>query len=60
MECLVKCCDEFLVYGVDVEGMKLGIDLKFVEFFGEFCFILVTYAGGVRSLDDFEFVKVVG
>ena len=60
MERLAKCCDEFLVHGVDVEGMKLGIDLKLVELLGEFCPIPVTYAGGARSLDDLELVKAAG
>ena len=60
MERLSKCCDEFLVHGVDVEGMKLGIDLKLVELLGASCPIPVTYAGGVRSLEDLELVKAAG
>jgi phosphoribosylformimino-5-aminoimidazole carboxamide ribotide isomerase len=60
MERLAECCDEFLVHGVDVEGMKLGIDLKLVQLLGEFCPIPVTYAGGARSLDDLELVKAAG
>ena len=60
MERLAKCCDEFLVHGVDVEGMKLGIDLKLVELLGAFCPIPVTYAGGARSLEDLELVKASG
>jgi len=60
MERLAGCCDEFLVHGVDVEGMKLGIDLDLVELLGEFCPIPVTYAGGARSLEDLELVKFAG
>ena len=60
MERLAKCCDEFLVHGVDVEGMKLGIDLDLVELLGQFCPIPVTYAGGARSLEDLDLVKVAG
>jgi len=60
MERLAECCDEFLVHGVDVEGMKLGIDLDLVELLGQFCPIPVTYAGGARSLQDLDLVKVAG
>jgi len=60
MERLAKCCDEFLVHGVDVEGMKLGIDLDLVRLLGEECPIPVTYAGGARSLEDLELVKSAG
>ena len=40
--------------------MKLGIDLKLVELLGASCPIPVTYAGGVRSLEDLELVKAAG
>ena len=60
MERLSKCCDEFLVHGVDVEGMKLGIDLKLVELLGAACPIPVTYAGGAKNLDDLERVRKLG
>lgn len=47
---LAASCDEFLVHGVDVEGMQLGIDDKLVELLGEWSPIPVTYAGGARTL----------
>jgi hypothetical protein len=47
---LAASCDEFLVHGVDVEGMQLGIDVKLVELLGECSPIPVTYAGGARTL----------
>ena len=47
---LADSCDEFLVHGVDVEGMQLGIDDKLVELLGEWSPIPVTYAGGARTL----------
>ena len=34
METLSQSCDEFLVHGVDVEGMKLGIDEELVRLLG--------------------------
>lgn len=47
---LAESCDEFLVHGVDVEGMQLGIDDKLVELLGQWSPIPVTYAGGARTL----------
>ena len=57
---LAKSCDEFLVHGVDVEGMRLGIDDDLVELLGKYSPIPVTYAGGASSLEDLERVKEVG
>lgn len=47
---LADSCDEFLVHGVDVEGMQLGIDDALVELLGRWSPIPVTYAGGARTL----------
>eukprot|EP00879_Flechtneria_rotunda_P032982 GHRR01036489.1.p1 GENE.GHRR01036489.1~~GHRR01036489.1.p1 ORF type:complete len:187 (+),score=44.54 GHRR01036489.1:498-1058(+) len=47
---LAGSCDEFLVHGVDVEGMQLGIDETLVELLGKWSPIPVTYAGGARTL----------
>ncbi len=47
---LATSCDEFLVHGVDVEGMKLGIDEELVSILGSHSPIPVTYAGGARTL----------
>ena len=57
---LSNYCDEFLVHGVDVEGMQCGILEDLVELLGKHCQIPVTYAGGVRSLEDMELVKKLG
>lgn len=57
---LAESCDEFLVHGVDVEGMQLGIDDELVELLGKWSPIPVTYAGGARTLDDLERVRVAG
>ena len=42
MAALASSCDEFLVHGVDVEGMKLGIDEELVRRLGEHSPIPVT------------------
>lgn len=60
MAALASSCDEFLVHGVDVEGMKLGIDEELVRRLGEHSPIPVTYAGGARSIADLELVRGAG
>mmetsp|Transcript_9855 Transcript_9855/g.16921 ORF Transcript_9855/g.16921 Transcript_9855/m.16921 type:complete len:304 (-) Transcript_9855:81-992(-) len=57
---LAESADELLVHGVDVEGMKLGIDEELVELLGAISPLPVTYAGGARSLEDLERVRVAG
>ena len=57
---LADVCDEFLVHGVDVEGLRLGIDATLVEMLGAWSPIPVTYAGGARTLADLELVKERG
>ena len=47
---LARSCSEFLVHGVDVEGMQLGIDDELVLLLGQWAPIPVTYAGGARTL----------
>eukprot|EP00898_Chlorokybus_atmophyticus_P006880 jgi/Chlat1/7193/Chrsp57S06756 len=61
---LAGCADEFLVHGVDKEGLKsqnrLGVDDELIELLAKLSPIPVTYAGGVASLDDLERVRVAG
>ena len=54
---LADYCDEFLVHGVDVEGKKLGVDETLIRILGDISPIPVTYAGGVRAMEDLELVK---
>lgn len=53
-------CDEFLVHGVDMEGLRLGIIDELVELLGRISPLPVTYAGGVRNIQDLERVHVLG
>jgi phosphoribosylformimino-5-aminoimidazole carboxamide ribotide isomerase len=57
---LADSCAEFLVHGVDVEGLRLGIDAALVQLLGAHSPIPVTYAGGARSLADLELVNERG
>jgi phosphoribosylformimino-5-aminoimidazole carboxamide ribotide isomerase len=53
-------CDEFLVHAIDVEGRRGGIDAGLVELLASLSPITVTYAGGIRSIDDLEKVRKLG
>ena len=57
---LSKYCDEFLVHGVDVEGKMNGIEEQLVQLLAEHSPIPVTYAGGVRRLEDLDLVDTLG
>lgn len=54
LELLAGSCDEFLVHGVDVEGLCQGIDESLVRRLAEDSPLPATYAGGARSLADLE------
>ena len=63
MTVLSEYCSEFLVHGVDVEGKRAGIEEELVELlgqFGELNHVPITYAGGIRSLEDLELVRLRG
>ena len=60
LEVLAEHCAEFLVHGVDVEGLTQGIDLDLVTLLAEHSPIPATYAGGARSIDDLRLVHEVG
>lgn len=57
---LSEYCDEFLVHAVDVEGKVSGIEKEVVRRMGEFAGIPVTYAGGIHSLEDIEWIGNIG
>jgi phosphoribosylformimino-5-aminoimidazole carboxamide ribotide isomerase len=57
---LAASCDEFLVHGVDVEGLRAGIQEDLVALLGDVSPIPVTYAGGARNLDDLARVRELG
>lgn len=53
-------CDEFLVHGVENEGKRCGILEDLVELLGKYSPVPVTYAGGVKGMEDLERVKSLG
>merc|ERR1719210_2523272 len=56
---LAAHCDEFLVHGVDVEGLQSGIEEPLIAILASSP-IPVTYAGGVRSVADLDRIRVLG
>lgn len=51
------------MHGVDVEGKRAGIEVELVRLLGEFGqthSFPITYAGGVRSIEDLELVRREG
>ncbi len=57
---LAASCDEFLVHGVDVEGLRMGIEADLVALLGAKSPRPVTYAGGVRTLADLDAIRDLG
>lgn len=53
-------CAELLVHGVDVEGRMQGIEAPLISLLGEYSPLPVTYAGGIRNLEDMATVKALG
>ncbi len=53
-------CGEFLVHAVDVEGKNQGIDGELLGILSTYNKIPITYAGGVHSLEDIEYIKEIG
>ncbi len=53
-------CDEFLVHAVDVEGKQNGIETELATLLGSWAKIPMTYAGGIRSMEDIENIRLCG
>lgn len=56
---LEEFCSEFLIHAADNEGLQGGIDEELVEKLGQWCSKPVTYAGGGKSIEDLERVKML-
>ncbi|MCR5273326.1 MAG: phosphoribosylformimino-5-aminoimidazole carboxamide ribotide isomerase [Lachnospiraceae bacterium] len=52
--------DEFLVHAVDVEGKVNGIERALVKELGRWGKIPLTYAGGIKDLNDIEEIRKLG
>jgi len=60
LSALATHCAEFLVHAVGVEGKQGGIDARLVTLLADWSPIPVTYAGGIRNLDDIEEIRRAG
>ncbi len=60
LDSLADFCCEFLIHGVDVEGKCQGIEMDLVKILGKWAKIPVTYAGGIRSIEDIEKIESIG
>lgn len=60
LDLLAAFCDEFLIHAVDVEGKVCGIEKELVTLLGKWNRIPITYAGGIRSLEDIRSIKELG
>lgn len=54
---LAAACSEFLIHAVDVEGKQQGIEETLVRMLSGWHGIPITYAGGIRSMDDISLVS---
>jgi phosphoribosylformimino-5-aminoimidazole carboxamide ribotide isomerase len=54
MNALSRYCDEFLVHAADIEGRRNGVDSELIELLAKNSPLPVTYAGGVRSMNDLD------
>ncbi len=57
---LSDSCAEFLVHAADVEGRCEGIETGLVELLGRWEGIPLTYAGGIRSMEDIRLIGDLG
>ncbi|MEA2011960.1 MAG: HisA/HisF-related TIM barrel protein, partial [Verrucomicrobiota bacterium] len=57
---LAEYCSEFLIHAVDVEGKQAGIDADLISIMADFSPIKSVYAGGIRSVEDIEFIEKSG
>lgn len=57
---LSQYCSEFLVHAADVEGKQNGIEKDVASILGSWGKLPVTYAGGVKDIDDIKDLKKIG
>lgn len=57
LERLSGYCGEFLIHAADVEGQCGGVDVDLVRLLGKWDGCPITYAGGVRGLQDLELIE---
>ena len=59
---LSRFCDEFLIHGVDVEGLSSGVEEPLVSLLSKYQKkrnIPITYAGGIGTLEELERFRLI-
>ena len=59
LDTLGDYCDEYLIHGVDVEGLKQGIDERLITLLAD-TDKTVTYAGGISKPEDISLIHRLG
>lgn len=59
LDTLGDYCDEYLIHGVDVEGLKQGIDERLITILAD-TDKTVTYAGGISKPEDISLIHRLG
>ena len=57
LDMLSEYCDEYLIHAVDVEGKCNGPETDIIKELAKYDGNKVTYAGGIRSIEDVEAIK---
>ena len=57
---LSSYCDEFLVHAVNVEGTGTGVDEELISILAQETDIMMTYAGGIGSMEDIDKIRILG
>lgn len=60
LDYLAAFCAEFLVHAADVEGKCEGVEGDLVELLGRWQGVPVTYAGGIRDMEDLRLIRDLG
>lgn len=65
MKKLSEYCDEFLIHAADVEGKASGVEKELIPVLREGSEMIghdfpVTYAGGIGSFEDLEYIRDAG
>lgn len=60
LDILAAYCSEFLIHAADVEGKSQGIEEPLVRILGQWRGRPMTYAGGIRNLDDIRRIREAG
>ena len=60
LELFSRYAEEFLIHAVDVEGKASGIEEGVVSLLGEWGKLPMTYAGGIRSMEDLQKLEALG